>query len=274
MKSKTKGGRKNAKVCKKRIQSRKNMRRRRRKRVYKHKGGNMPLIMSGIAAGVIGVGIYAYSKSKKSFKYMPLEKLGLLQKGGDNCDPCSTCQITVMDKKANRKVTVAISKKGLVYDGRVIPWEDVLYDSESRIDFADIFSENQRIIIPFRHDMEDDDDVIMSLGWCNSKAAPRCSSFEEFKHFHKCIARTKIYKMRTAGLNKYIKKLENTLRTNIQRGKPQAGLKRQIKLAEKLKLDLGKFAIMATDNERDLIRAGNDPDPDPRSKLRGDPSKI
>ena len=41
-----------------------------------------PTVDNGKHAGVIGVGIYAYSKSKKSFKYMPLEKLGLLQKGG------------------------------------------------------------------------------------------------------------------------------------------------------------------------------------------------
>jgi len=254
MKSKTKGGRKNAKICKKRIQSRKNMRRRRRKRVYKQKGGNMALIMSGIAAGVLGVGIYAYSKSKKSFEYMPLEKLGLLQKGGANCNPCKTCQITVMDK--NRQVTVVISPKGLMYGGRVIPWENVLYDDDSLIVFTEVYKDTRRIVIPFRNN---GNPLTMSLAWCEDAG---CSSVEEFIHFHKCIARAKLYKIRTTRINDYIKRLKNTISKNKQPGKPQTILEEQLILSEQLKKELGKFAIMATDTERKLIR--NDP-------LKGNP---
>jgi len=244
MKSKTKGGRKNAKICKKRIQSRKNMRRRRRKRVYKQKGGNMTLIMSGIAAGVLGVGIYAYSKSKKSFEYMPLEKLGLLQKGGANCDPCKTCQITVMDKKA--KVTVAISQTGLVYNDRVIPWKDVLYDDESLLVFTEVFTETRHIIIPYRQEKKL---LTMSLVWCNTSG---CSSANDFIHFHKCIARTKLYKIRTTRINDYIKRLNNTLKKNPQTElkKSKPGLKQQLILSEQLNEELKQFAMMATDAER------------------------
>ena len=99
----------------------------------------------------------------------------------------------------------------------------------------------------------------MSLVWCNTSG---CSSANDFIHFHKCIARTKLYKIRTTRINDYIKRLKNTISKNKQPVKPQTILEEQLILSEQLKKELGKFAIMATDTERTLIR--NDP-------LKGNP---